>query len=268
MESNTINLEGGDDAPEGAMAAMGQNIQIDKDGSSSISSNIYKTTNDKDEKESTHFMTVFEYNDLSFLIVICICNFAQGFRRLLELGLYYVFKDKLGLQPGEITMLLGIMAFPWVAKIFLAIFADNVTCCGSRRKSYLIINSIVNILSIVALMIFGLMYGKIFIMCCIILSQICMTWCDAISDALIAQASRNDLKNGANNLNTITTYSFALGGIIACSSAGTIELDDGKDVDPNVYFGTYAGLIFFLLVTSIFLNRKLEPELILLQRER
>ena len=59
MESNSINLEGGDDAPEDAMAAMGQNIQIDKDGSSSMSSNIYKTTNDKDEKESAHFMTVF-----------------------------------------------------------------------------------------------------------------------------------------------------------------------------------------------------------------
>jgi hypothetical protein len=69
-------------------------------------------------------------------------------------------------------------------------------------------------------------------------------------------------------LNTVTTYAFALGGIIACSTAGTIELDDGKDVDPNVYFGTYAGLIFCLLVTSIFLNKKLEPELILLQRER
>ena len=42
-------------------------------------------------------MTVFEYFDASFLVVICTSNFAQGFRRLLELGLYYVFKDKLGL---------------------------------------------------------------------------------------------------------------------------------------------------------------------------
>lgn len=42
-------------------------------------------------------MSVFEHNDLSFLLVISICNFAQGFRRLLELGLYFVFKDKLGL---------------------------------------------------------------------------------------------------------------------------------------------------------------------------
>jgi hypothetical protein len=46
---------------------------------------------------SNHFLEVFVSYDASFLIVIFICNFAQGFRRLLELGLYYVFKDKLGL---------------------------------------------------------------------------------------------------------------------------------------------------------------------------
>ena len=113
------------------------------------------------------------------------------------------------------------------------------------------------------LMIFGLMYGKIFIMCCIILSQICMTWCDAISDALIAQASRVDLLNGATNLNTVTMLAFAFGGIIACSAAGTIELDDDA-VDPNWYFGIYAGLIFILLIAAILLNKELEPEIILL----
>jgi hypothetical protein len=60
------------------------------------------------------------------------------------------------LQPGEITLLLGIMALPWVAKIFLAIFSDNISCCGSRRKSYLIVNSTINIVSIIMLIIWGI----------------------------------------------------------------------------------------------------------------
>lgn len=93
-----------------------------------------------------------------------------------------------------------------------------------------------------------------------------MTWSDAISDALIAQASRVDLKNGATNLNTMTQIAYAFGGAIACTIAGFIELGDGKDVDPNVYFGTYAFLILILLIASIFLNRDLEPEIILHQR--
>jgi hypothetical protein len=48
------------------------------------------------------------------------------------------------------------MALPWVAKIFLAIFSDNISCCGSRRKSYLIVNSAINILSIIMLIIWGI----------------------------------------------------------------------------------------------------------------
>ena len=56
---------------------------------------------------------------------------------------------------------------------------------------------------------------------------------------------------------------YALGGLTACVSAGFIELDDGKDVDPNVYFGGYAGLMVFLFLASVFLNRKLEPEVLL-----
>ena len=50
-----------------------------------------------------------------------------------------------------------------VIKIFLAIIADNLSCCGSRRKSYLIINSAISFLSIVLLMALGLMVGLAFI---------------------------------------------------------------------------------------------------------
>ena len=94
-----------------------------------------------------------------------------------------------------------------------------------------------------------------------------MTWCDAISDALIAQASRFDLKHGAANLNVVTVIAFGLGGIFACASAGLIELDDGQDVDPNFYFGAYAALIVGLLIAAIFLNSENEPEIIRMSDE-
>jgi hypothetical protein len=45
-------------------------------------------------------------------------------------------------------------------------------------------------------------------------------------------------------------------------------MGEGKDVDPNWYFGVYSFLIFILLVASIFLNRDLEPEIVLRQREK
>jgi Ni/Fe-hydrogenase subunit HybB-like protein len=120
----------------------------------------------------------------------------------------------------------------------------------------------------VLLMIWGIELGKIFIMACIILSQFGMTWNDAITDALTAQAARNDLANGAANLNTVSIIGMACGGIVACTSAGFIEFTGDEDLDPNIYFGTYMALICLLLLASIFMNNDLEPEIILHQRER
>ena len=160
------------------------------------------------------------------------------------------------------------MALPWVAKIFLAICSDNVSCCGSRRKAYFIINSLVNLTSISLLIIYGIKYGKWFILFCIVVSQICMTWCDALSDALICQESRKDLKHGASNLNTVTSLAFAFGGLIACSVAGFIELYYTEKFDPNIFFGIFAFLIFVLFISTLYLNRNLEPEIVLIKREK
>ena len=100
-------------------------------------------------------------------------------------------------------------------------------------------------------------------MFCIVTSQVGMTWVDAITDALIAQASRKDLKNGAADLNSFATIAGACGGITACCAAGLMELFGGEELDPNVYFGTYMGLICLLLISAVFLNRDFEPEFIL-----
>jgi hypothetical protein len=59
---------------------------------------------------------------------------------------------------------------------------------------------------------------------------------------------------------------MALGGILACLSAGSIELNGGDDIDPNIYFGTYMGLICTLLLASVGMNEDLEPEVVLQQR--
>ena len=136
--------------------------------------------------ENRSLSVFFKSYDFSFLCCVWLTNFAIGFRRLLELGLYYVFKEKLGLQPAEITLLIGLMAFPGISKIFLAIILDNVSLFGSRRKTYLILNSSAIVVAITLLMCWGVDIGKEFIMFCILTGQVGMTWNDAITDALIA----------------------------------------------------------------------------------
>ena len=127
----------------------------------------------------------FQTYETSFLLMCCLCNFGQGFKRLVDLGLYAVFKNRLNLQPTEIELLLGIINFPWVIKILFAVVIDNVTFCGSRRKSYLVTSCVVFVSSLLALMVFYAKFGKVFITSCVLITQVCMTICDAISDALV-----------------------------------------------------------------------------------
>ena len=166
--------------------------------------------------------TVFSDYDTSFVWVLSLTSFGLGFRRLLELGLFYFLKDKLNLEAMEITFWFGIMTLPQILKMFLAIFADCISCCGSKRKSYLLINTTINIVTMVLLMVYAVKLGKYFIVFCMLTNQVVMTWCDAINDALVAQVSRQDSR-GASNLNSWWSIGFALGGIIACATAGTIE---------------------------------------------
>ena len=188
---------------------------------------------------------------------------------MLDLGLYFVFKDKLGLQPSEIEILLGVINFPWVVKMLFGLISDNFTFFGSRRKSYLMTMVSLNLLSLLMLMMFAVKYGKYFITFCIFSTQLCMTYCDAISDALIVQNSKIS-ESAANNLNSLTMFASAFGGILGCSFAALIELVQTKRttsiIDPNTYFGIYAFLIFVLLVGVVRLNPNLEPEIILKRR--
>ena len=137
------------------------------------------------EKAEEELNSSYQQYDNSFLNVIIICNVAQGFKRLVDLGLYYVYKDKLHLEPAEIEVLLGIINFPWVVKMVFGIISDNMTFFGSRRKSYFILACSVNLLSLIALMGYSVSYGKYFITGCVFVTQLCMTYCDALSDALV-----------------------------------------------------------------------------------
>lgn len=54
---------------------------------------------------------------------------------------------------------------------------------------------------------------------------------------------------------------------MACITAGSIEIDESREVDPNLYFGAYAGLIVILFIAAVFLDSVNEPEIIRMSAE-
>jgi len=53
-----------------------------------------------------------------------------------------LFKDYYNLDPGYVQVLSSFISFPWSVKIFYGIISDNLPIFGSRRKSYLMILSL------------------------------------------------------------------------------------------------------------------------------
>lgn len=58
-----------------------------------------------------------------------------------------MFKDYYGLEPGYVQVLSTFIGMPWSFKILYGLISDNVPIFGSRRRSYLIILSCLQLAS-------------------------------------------------------------------------------------------------------------------------
>ena len=104
------------------------------------------------------------------MIILFLCNFAQGFKQFLDLSLLNLYKDTLKLEPGEVTAFMGIIAMPWSFKIFYGFSSDNIKIFGSKRRGHILLNTMTCSLSMLAIMIFGVQFGKYFITVCVFIS--------------------------------------------------------------------------------------------------
>ena len=141
------------------------------------------------------------------MICLIIVNFTQGFKILLDLTVLNIFKEVLSLEPAEVQLYMGIIAMPWSFKFIYSFMSDNIQLFNSRRRNHILINSFINIVSISLLMKYGLEQGKWFITAAIFLSQVNMAYCDTVTDALSAQASKHGIRDAHESLQYVEMIS-------------------------------------------------------------
>lgn len=115
-------------------------------------------------------MYIWDQFDRSFLVVLLICNFAQGFKQFLNLSLLSLYKDYMKLEPAQVQMFMGLIAVPWSLKIIYGFMSDNIYIMNSKRRGHILMNCICCIVAILSLMIFGNSLGKYFTTFCIFVS--------------------------------------------------------------------------------------------------
>lgn len=114
------------------------------------------------------------------------------------------------------------------------------------------------ILAMSSIMVFGESLGKYFVTFCVLVSQINMAYCDTVTDALTVQASKTDVEDVNESLNSFAYSMQAVGAIAGALMANMVQ--NNAAIGPFQCFGIYMCLQIFFFMSTLFMNKDLEPE--------
>ncbi|XP_008226937.1 PREDICTED: probable folate-biopterin transporter 4 [Prunus mume] len=157
----------------------------------------------------------------SFLFLVCLVYFTQGFRSFVWTAVSYQLKDRLKLSPSSSQFVFSIAFFPWSIKPLYGIVSDCIPIKGRKRVPYLVIATV---LSLVPWLILGLnatlRSSKWNLMTFLTVQNLGSAMADVVVDAMIAEAARRERATFAGDLQSISWFSMALGGICGSLSGG------------------------------------------------
>lgn len=137
------------------------------------------------------------------------------------MAISYQLKDELKLSPSASQFAITLAFMPWSIKPLYGIVSDCIPIKGSRRISYLMISGV---LSFIPWLLLGL-YEPIR------MSSLCMTgilviqnvgtaMADVVIDAMIAEAARKERAEYAGDLQSMSWFAMALGGMFGSVAGG------------------------------------------------
>ena len=115
---------------------------------------------------------------------------------LVSLATANLFKDYYSLDPGYVQVLSSFIAFPWSIKILYGIISDNLPIMGSKRKSYLVILSVLQFLTMQT-MVFYKGTNEYIAATLLMLSSLSIAAMDVIVDSIMVVQSRKDSEEGS-----------------------------------------------------------------------
>jgi hypothetical protein len=62
-----------------------------------------------------------------------------------------LFKRYMHLDPGEVTQIWAIIYIPWGTKLLYGLISDNISLCGTKRKSYIVVMGLLQFFSLIYL---------------------------------------------------------------------------------------------------------------------
>lgn len=152
------------------------------------------------------------------LIAILLVYFVQGILGLARLGVSFFLKDELGMSPAQVSVLLGIVAIPWIIKPLFGFISDGLPIFGYRRRPYLILSGLLGTLSWVAMA--TIVETPLAATGAIALSSLSVAIGDVIVDSLVVERARHESIHNIGSLQSASWGASAIGGLITAYLGG------------------------------------------------
>jgi len=134
----------------------------------------------EDEKHESYK----ERNKLSYVLIA----FHQGVSYISQLAIQYFFKDELKVEPSQLATINSITHIPWAIKPILGLITDLVPICGYRRKIYIILCGIINLLCWLFMTFYTHTVPMATVM--IFLVNLSLSFCSVLGEAVVVELSK------------------------------------------------------------------------------
>ena len=126
--------------------------------------------------------------------MIIAIGFIQGLTSISDLPVSYLFKDDYNFSPSLSQSMQSLTNVPWIIKPAFGFISDSFPILGYRRKSYLIICNLINLLCWLHLSLSGIYNSYVGVATLVIISS-CECMSNVIGEALLVELSQSKGRN-------------------------------------------------------------------------
>ena len=152
-----------------------------------------------------------------------ILNFADGLSTFSNLAISYYLKDNLQLSPSKSALIQSILGFPNILKPLFGFMSDVYPFFGYKRKSYILVSSILIFISWLILFFFN--PSVVLTILILLNTAISKTFLNACSSAVLVEISKKRSKNDKKLENFNSTIIYTNIGMIISSTTRGIALE-------------------------------------------
>ncbi|XP_068669318.1 probable folate-biopterin transporter 4 [Aristolochia californica] len=157
----------------------------------------------------------------SFLWLISLIYFTQGFRSFVWTAISYQMKDILKLSPSASQFVVSIALIPWSIKPLYGILSDCIPIRGGKRIPYIVVATVLSLFPWILLGVESSFRSSITsLMILLTVQNVGSAMSDVVVDAMIAEAVKSERASFAGDLQSISWSSMAIGGIFGSFLGG------------------------------------------------